>query len=201
MTSLKDVGTLNPSAYDNPARQLLDRDRCALVAVDLQEKLVPKMFNREPLVSNSRLLLRLAHIMSLPVLATTQYAKGLGPAVPEIAELLGDVQPHDKVYFSAFGAESFCTELQNYNKRNTLLLCGVETHVCVMQTAINALNQGYTVHIAADAVGSRTEANWRAGLERMKDAGVVMSTTEMMIFELLRRSDSAVFKEILQHLK
>jgi nicotinamidase-related amidase len=77
----------------------------------------------------------------------------------------------------------------------------VETHVCVMQTAINALNQGYTVHVAADAVGSRTEASWRAGLERMKDAGVVMSTTEMMIFELLRRSDSVTFKEMLQHLK
>ena len=85
--------------------------------------------------------------------------------------------------------------------RNTLLLCGMETHICVMQTALGALNQGLNVHIAADAVSSRTELNWKLGLERMKEAGAVISSTEMMIYELMGRSGSSAFKEILPYLK
>ena len=201
MTTLKDVETLAPSANDNPACRLLDADRCTLTVIDMQEKLLPKMFNREQLISNTRLLLRLGCLTKLPVVATTQYRKGLGATVPEIADLIGNMVPHDKTTFSGFGAESFCAEIKNYYERDTLVLCGVETHVCVMQTAISALNRGYAVHVVADAVGSRTEPSWRAGLKRMEDAGAVISTTEMTIFELLRRSDSAVFKEMLQHLK
>ena len=201
MTSVKRVETIASSATGNPARQLLDAGRCALVVVDIQEKLLPKIFNREELIRNARLLLRLAGIMKLPVLATTQYLKGLGPTVPEITELMGGVEQHDKVTFSGFGAESFCSELKKYDDRDTLLLCGVEAHICVMQTAVSALNKGYMVHIAVDAAGSRTEANWRAGLKRMEDAGCVMSTTEMMLYELMRRSGSADFKAMLPHLK
>jgi nicotinamidase-related amidase len=201
MTSLKHVETIAPSVTGNPARQLLDATRCALVVVDIQEKLLPKIFNREQLIRNARLLLQLASIMKLPVLATTQYLKGLGPTAPEIAELISDVEQHDKVEFSGFGAESFCTELEKYGDRDTLLLCGLEAHICVMQTAVSALNKGYTVHVAADAAGSRTEANWRAGLKRMQDAGCVMSTTEMMLYELMRRSGSADFKAMLPNLK
>jgi nicotinamidase-related amidase len=201
MTLLENDKTRASSANDNPARRLLDADRCALVVVDMQEKLLPKIFNREQLISNSRLLLRLAHLMKLPVLATTQYVKGLGCVVPAIAELMDDVQQHDKVEFSAFGAESFCTELKKYNDHETLLLCGIETHICVLQTAISALNKGYAVHVVVDAVGSRTEANWHAGRARMEEAGCVTSTTEMMIYELMRTSDSAMFKEMLPQLR
>jgi nicotinamidase-related amidase len=201
MTTLHHVEPFGRSADNNPARRLLEADRCALVVVDMQEKLLPKMFNRETLISNSRLLLRLARIVKLPLLATTQYVKGLGTTVPEIAELTGDVVPCDKVAFSGFGSEAFCTQLNKYDDRDTLLLCGVETHICVMQTALGALNNGYTVHVALDAVGSRTEENWRAGLNRMEHAGCVISTTEAMMFELMRRSDSAEFKAMLPHLK
>lgn len=201
MTTLRDVYTLDPSANDNPARRLLEAKRCMLIVIDIQEKLLPKMFNSEALIRNSRLLLRLASIMELPVMTTTQYAKGLGPIVPEIIELMSNVEQHDKITFSGFGAESFCTELKNYYERDTLLLCGVETHICVMQTAISAVNNGYTVHVAADAVGSRFQANWGAGLKRMADAGCVRSTTEILLYELMRRSDSATFKAMLPHLK
>jgi nicotinamidase-related amidase len=201
MTTSKYDGRFGPSAENNPVRRLLEADRCALVVVDMQEKLLPKMFNRETLISNSRLLLRLGHIMSLPLLATTQYVKGLGPTVPEIAELMGDVVPCEKLAFSGFGSEAFCAELNKYDDRDTLLLCGVETHICVMQTALGALNNGYTVHVALDGVGSRTEENWRVGLNRMEDAGCVISTTEAIIFELIRRSGSAEFKAMLPHLK
>jgi nicotinamidase-related amidase len=86
-------------------------------------------------------------------------------------------------------------------QRNTLLLCGMESHVCVTQTALGALREGYLVHVASDAVGSRTEWNWKIGLERMRAAGAVISSTEMMIYELMRSSSSAAFKELLPHLK
>ena len=201
MTTMGHIETLAPSATDNPARRLLEADRCALIVVDIQEKLLPPIFNREELIRNSRLLLRLAGIMKLPMLATTQYSRGLGGTVPEITELLGNIEHHDKVEFSCFGAEAFCSNLDKFTGRDTLLVCGMETHICVMQTAINALNKGYTVHVPTDAVGSRTEANWRAGLQRMASAGCVMSSTEMMMYELMRRSSSAEFKQMLQHLK
>lgn len=201
MKSLEHVELHIPSAADNPARLLLEADRCALVVVDIQEKLLPAIFNRDELIRNVRLLLRLASIMKLPVLATTQYAKGLGAMVPEVTELMSGVELPDKVEFSCFGAEQFCTELKTYNGRDTLLLCGIESHICVMQSAVSALNKGYAVHVAADAAGSRTEANWRAGLKRMENAGCVISTTEMMMYELMRRSGSETFKAMLQHLK
>lgn len=201
MTSLEHVEPQIPSAIDNPSRRLLDADRCALIVIDIQEKLLPAIFNRGDLIRNVRLLLRLASIMKLPVLATTQYAKGLGAMVPEVTELLSGVELPDKLEFSSFGVEPFCTELKAHNGRDTLLLCGLESHICVMQTAVSALNKGYTVHVAADAAGSRTEANWRAGLKRMENAGCVISTTEMMMYELMRRSGSATFKAMLQHLK
>jgi nicotinamidase-related amidase len=85
--------------------------------------------------------------------------------------------------------------------RNTVLLCGMESHICVTQTALAALREGYLVHVASDAVSSRTEWNWKIGLERMKAAGAIISSTEMMIYELLRRSGGAAFKELLPHLK
>jgi nicotinamidase-related amidase len=85
--------------------------------------------------------------------------------------------------------------------RTTLLLCGMESHICVMQTALGALENGYIVHVASDAVSSRTDWNWRLGLERMESAGCVISSTEMMMYELLRRSGSAEFKEMLKYIK
>jgi nicotinamidase-related amidase len=201
MTSLEHAELHVSSATGIPSRRLLEADRCALVVIDIQEKLLPAIFNREELIRNVRLLLRLASIMKLPMLATTQYVKGLGAMVPEIVELMDGVELPDKVEFSCFGAGPFCAELEKYHERDTLLLCGIESHICVMQTAVSALNKGYTVHVAADAVGSRTEANWRAGLNRMENAGCVLSATEMMMYELMRRSGSATFKAMLPHLK
>src|SRR5436853_4976008 len=166
------------------ARQPLNPQQCALVVIDIQEKLLPPIHENQRLVRNSQLLIRLANILKLPVIATTQYRKGLGPIVPEIASLLADVHPFDKLEFGCFGNDEFCSNIASLKERNTLLLCGMETHICVLQTALGALNQGHIVHVAADAVSSRTELNWKLGLERMRDAGVVVSSTEMMIYEL-----------------
>lgn len=184
------------------ARRSLDAAQCALVVIDIQEKLLPAVLNREELVRNSRMLIRLATILEIPTLVTTQYARGLGATVPEIAELLPHVTPLDKMEFGCLGSERFRTALRELpGQRTTVLLCGMESHICVMQTALGALQNGYMVHVASDAVGSRTDWNWRLGLERMESAGCVISSTEMMVYELLKKSGTAQFKEMLQYIK
>jgi nicotinamidase-related amidase len=194
-----------PSAFADPtemARRQLEPDQCALIVVDIQEKLLPPIWEKERLVRNSQLLIRLAGILKIPALVTTQYTKGLGNTVPEISSLLPDTPPVDKLMFSCFGSDAFCGLLKRLpGQRTTVLLCGMETHICVMQTALGALREGYLVHVAADAVSSRTELNWRIGLDRMRAAGAIISSTEMMIYELLRSSGSPAFKELLPYLK
>ena len=191
-----------PADYAEMARRPLEADQCALVAVDIQSKLLPPIFQKEQLVRNSQLLIRAAGILKIPSLISTQYAKGLGGTVPEISSLLPQTEPIDKQVFSCFGSDVFCTMLKRLpGNRNTLLLCGMESHICVMQTALAALREGYLVHVASDAVGSRTEWNWKIGLDRMRAAGAVISSTEMMIYELMRSSESAAFKEFLPYLK
>jgi len=188
--------------YSQIARRTLDAGQCALIVIDIQEKLLPPIFRKEQLVRNTQLLIRLAGILKLPALMTTQYSKGLGNTVPEIASLLPETSPVDKQMFSCFGSEVFCSLLKRLpGNRNTVLLCGMESHICVAQTALAALREGYLVHVASDAVSSRTEWNWKTGLERMRDAGAVISSTEMIIYELLRSSGAPAFKEMLAYLK
>lgn len=200
-TSLTSAGFAT-SDYAEIARKPLEAEECALIVVDIQEKLLPPIFQKEALVKNSKLLIRLAGILKIPTLMTTQYAKGLGNTVPEVAALLPDTQPIDKQMFSCFGSDVFCSLLKRLpGNRNTVLLCGMESHICVTQTALSALREGYLVHVASDAVSSRTEWNWKIGLDRMRAAGAVISSTEMMMYELLRASNAAGFKELLPYLK
>ncbi len=190
------------SGYAEVARQTLEADRCALLVIDIQQKLLPPIFQKEQLVRNAQLLIRAAGVLNIPAIVSTQYAKGLGSTVPEVASLLPDTEAIDKNLFSCFGSDVFCTLLKRLpGNRNTLLLCGMESHICVMQTALAALREGYIVHVASDAVSSRTESNLKIGLERMRAAGAVISSTEMMIYEMMRSSGSAAFKEMLPYLK
>ena len=191
-----------PADSTEMARRALEPEQCALIVVDIQEKLLPPIWEKERLIRNAQLLIRLAGILKIPSLVTTQYNKGLGNTVPEVAALLPESPTIDKLMFSCFGSDVFCSLLKRLpGQRTTVLLCGMETHICVMQTALGALREGYLVHIASDAVSSRTELNWRIGLERMRSAGAILSSTEMMIYELLRSSGAPAFKEILPHLK
>jgi len=188
--------------YAEIARRALEPDSCALVVIDIQEKLLPPIFQKEQLVRNSQLLIRAAGPLKMPVMLSTQYSRGLGKTVPEIASLLPQTEAIDKDRFSCFGSDSFCTLLKRLpGHRNTLLLCGMESHICVAQTALAALREGYLVHVASDAVSSRSEWNWKIGLDRMRAAGGVISSTEMMIYELMRSSASPAFKEMLPFLK
>jgi nicotinamidase-related amidase len=202
MSSVFENISAPPTDYAEVVRQPLEAERCALLVVDIQEKLLPPIFQNEQLVRNSKLLIRAADALKIPAIVSTQYAKGLRKTVPEVASLLPGTEAIDKDQFSCFGSEVFCTLLKRLpGNRNTLLLCGMESHICVMQTALAALREGYLVHVASDAVSSRTEWNWEIGLERMRGAGAVISSTEMMIYELMRSSSSQAFKAMLQHLK
>lgn len=195
------ASSIQAAEMTETARRPLEAEQCALIVIDIQEKLLPPIFHKEQLIRNAQLLIRLAGILTIPTIATTQYAKGLGNTVEEIKSLVPD-QKIDKQIFSCFGSDVFCSLLKRLpGRRNTLLLCGMESHICVAQTALNALRDGYLVHVASDAVSSRTEWNWKIGLERMRAAGAVISSTEMMIYELLRSSDTAAFKQMLPHLK
>jgi nicotinamidase-related amidase len=195
--------TFEPTAADSEvARRLLEAEQCSLLVIDIQEKLLPPIFQKEQLIRNAQLLIRAAGILKIPALVSTQYAKGLGHTVPEISSLVAGTEPIDKTLFSCFGSDLFCSALKRLpGQRNTLLLCGMESHICVMQTALGALREGYLVHVASDAVSSRTEWNWKIGLDRMRAAGAVISSTEMMIYELMRSSSSTAFKELLPYLK
>src|SRR3984893_13211757 len=191
-----------PTDYVEMARRPLEAEQCALVVIDIQEKLLPPIFQNEQLVRNAQLLIRAAGILRIPALVSTQYAKGLGETVPEVASLLPGTEAIDKTLFSCFGSDVFCSLLKRLpGKRNTLLLCGMESHICVAQTVLAALREVYLMHVASDAVSSRTEWNWKIGLDRMRAAGAVISSTEMMIYELMRSSSSPAFKEMLPHLK
>ena len=201
VTALGNIGPL-ANDYSEIARTPLEADRCTLLVIDIQKKLLPPIFQKAQLIKNSQLLIRLAGILKLPTLLSTQYSKGLGSTVPEVASLLPETQAIDKHMFSCFGSDVFCSQLKRLpGKRDTVLLCGMESHICVAQTALAALREGYIVHAASDAVSSRTEWNWKIGLERMRAAGAVISSTEMIIYEILRSSGAPAFKELLPYLK
>ena len=188
-------------SQSGPGATLLRPERTALVVVDLQEKLLPVIAGRERVVKNSLLLMRLAEILKLPVVLTSQYKKGLGEIVPEVRQAAPGVEPLDKVSFGCFGDEAFLRRLRSLSGRDQLVVTGIECHICVFQTVLGALDQGYQVHLVSDAVGSRVEENYRTGLARMERAGALVSSAEMAVYELLGRSDSDAFKKMLPHLK
>jgi nicotinamidase-related amidase len=179
---------------------MLQPDRTLLVVVDLQEKLLPAIPARERIVGHSRLLLRLAREVKVPVLLTTQYSKGLGVIVPEIRAEAPAAQAFDKTSFGCFGDEAISAAIEA-SDRDQLLVCGIETHICVTQTVLGAFEKGYEVHVCSDAVGARTEENHHVGLGRMERSGAVLSSAEMAVYELLGRSDSPAFKQMLPLLK
>lgn len=172
----------------------------ALVVVDMQERLLPAIHEHERVIANVRLLLRAATAIELPVVMTTQYLKGLGPTHSQVSELMPGRVPLDKLTFSCFGLPEFKQEVAS-TRANTLLLCGVEAHICVLQTGLDALAAGYQVHVVTDATGSRTPSNAALGHRRLELAGAVLSSAEMAIYELLGASGTPAFKALLPHFK
>lgn len=176
----------------------LKKEDAALVVVDMQEKLMSAMPEAESglAVKNVRILLEAARILNIPIHVTEQYPKGLGPTIGEIKESAGEgFHPIEKLVFSCARSDEFMEELKGL-ERSSVILCGVETHVCVLQTAIDLVNDGYRVYVPADAVVSRKELDWEKGIGLMDKAGAVVGTTEAFLFQLLERAGTDEFKQI-----
>jgi nicotinamidase-related amidase len=169
----------------------LQRDRAALVVVDVQEGFRKAVGEFDAVARNAGLLVRGARILGVPVLVTEQYPRGLGGTVPEVAEHLDGVPRLEKVEFDATEVEGF-----ELGGRDQALICGIEAHVCVAQTAAGLLDLDVDVQVATDAVSSRTAGNRRAGLAKMEASGAMLTSTEMALFELLGRAGTPEFKEV-----
>jgi nicotinamidase-related amidase len=175
---------------------VLEASNAVLVLVDVQGKLAQAMYAREQLFQNLQRMLKGAQVLGIPILWLEQNPRGLGPTVPEIAALLPDAQPMSKFCFSCCGCSAFMQALEATQRRQVLLV-GIETHVCVYQTAADLLARGYHVEVVADAVSSRSAENRQIGLERMRALGVGITSTEMALFELLKVAEGPQFKAIL----
>jgi nicotinamidase-related amidase len=171
--------------------RVLERDRAALVVIDMQEAFRPAVGEFETVAHNAGVLVQGARELGLPVLVTEQYPQGLGETVSEVAEHLDGVERHAKNVFSAARADGF-----DLAGREQALVCGIEAHVCVEQTVQDLIDRGIEVHVAADAVSSRTALNRRLGLEKMERSGAWVTSTEMALFELLGEAGTPEFKAI-----
>jgi nicotinamidase-related amidase len=175
---------------------VLARDSALLVVVDAQEAFRPAVLDFDRVIHNTAVLVQGARALGVPVVVTEQYPKGLGHTVPEVAEHLDGVEPIEKVCFSAAAADGF-----DAGGREQVLVCGIESHVCVSQTAHDLLDRGLEVHVARDAVTSRTRENREVGLHKMERAGAVVTSVETALFELLGAAGSDEFKAVQRLIK
>lgn len=179
---------------------MLAVEKTAFIVVDVQEKLAKVMHNKEELFENLKSLIRGIRIMGIPIIWTEQNPAGMGPTVPEIAELLDPLKPISKLSFSCCRNERFMQALKA-TKRKQLLLAGIENHVCIYQTAMDLMDLGFHAEVVSDAVSSRTLENKKAGSKKMRDAGIGLTTVEISLFELLKVAEGHEFKEILKIVK
>jgi isochorismate hydrolase len=180
-----------------PGDQLLVRDDVVLAVIDVQEKLLPVINDREKMLDNIVKLLRFAKVVGLPVLLTEQ--ENLGPTVARIREELGDLAPITKIEFDACKRPQFVQRLEELG-RHSILVTGIEAHICIAQTVLHLLPR-FRVHVIGDAVASRVPENRHIALERMRQSGAVVSSTEMAMYELLERAGTDEFRQILPLVK
>lgn len=174
--------------------ELMSRHAARLLIVDVQEKLIPAIPVREKLVHNCRRLIEAARLFDVPVAATEQYPRGLGGTVRELAELIGDIP--DKSRFSCAEVLNWGAAAEQPDDRWQVVVAGMEAHVCVLQTVLDLLSQGYRVFVVADAVASRGKLDWKIALERMAEGGAIITTIESVLFEWCEVSGTPEFKEV-----
>ena len=178
---------------------ILKRDEVAFVLVDIQEKFVPVIHNIETVIDNANRLVRGASILKIPLIVTEQYPKGLGRTVDDIG-LDEEQEIIEKVSFDCFGCDGFTRKLEEL-KVSSLVIFGIEAHVCVLKTALEAVARNYEAHVVADAVSSRTEENKILALERLRQSSVFIVSTEMLLFQLMDRAGTDEFKAISRLIK
>jgi nicotinamidase-related amidase len=170
-------------------------ENTVLVIIDVQEKLFRVMHEKEVLLSNIQKLITGIQIMDIPIIVTEQNPGGLGVTIPEIFYILPGVKPIPKFSFSCWGEENFRLELQEQHRKQ-VIITGIETHVCVYQTAVDLINARYEVSVVVDCVSSRTQENRDLALQRMSQEGVLSTSTEMVLFELLKSAKDERFKAL-----
>jgi nicotinamidase-related amidase len=176
----------------------LDRNNAVLVVIDVQERLMPVIHEADSMMRNLDRLVRGCHVVGVPALLTEQYVKGLGPTIPSLRKTFDEAhgyRPIEKMTFSALGVDAFAAQLASLERRQ-VLIAGVETHVCVYQTVRDLLASGTAVTLIADAMSSRTAENKDLGLQRMVGDGAKVSSTEMVLFELLGTSGTDEFRAV-----
>lgn len=174
---------------------MLTMDNTCLVVIDIQEKLLAAMDNPQRVVSNTAVLIQIAKHLDIPILWCQQVPKALGLTAGEVSSLLDGLEPIDKSSFSCGGDEAFMRKIDLLGPQ-TAILCGIESHVCVFQTAMDLIQHGLYVHVVADATSSRTSENKEIGINRMAKEGAVITSTEMLLFELLRDAKHSKFREL-----
>jgi len=175
------------------------RKHTALLVIDVQERLMPVIFEQEKIFANVNKLLRGAEILNLETIVTEQYPKGLGHTCKEI-QLPENANAIEKTCFSSMLSPEVNDQLKLTNVKS-LIICGVESHICVLKTALDALKEGYEVHIVADAVSSRTDENKQLAIKRLRQAGAYITSVEMILFQLLDYAGTDEFKAISKLIK
>ena len=177
------------------APERITREGSLLLVVDVQERLFAAMDpdHREEMVKNIKVLATASRRLGIPIEVSEQYPKGLGHTLPELRESLGEVEPITKVAFSCCDAEGFAERLEA-TKARQVILTGLEAHVCVLLTALDLLAEGYAVHVVADATCSRRRENRQIALDQLRQAGAVVTSTETVLFQLLRTADTDDFR-------
>lgn len=179
---------------------LLTTDHSMLLVVDVQERLVPAITGIDGVIANLRILLSAARELAVPILASEQYPQGLGPTVAAVADLLPPDCVAAKTHFSCAAEPAVAKHLDRLQRRQ-VVVAGVEAHVCVLQSALGLAERGYPVFVVADAVASRRTENAHLALARLRQAGVVVVSTEMVVFEWLHRAATPVFKTLSRLIK
>jgi len=180
---------------DAPLSRLIEPSSALLMVIDLQEKLVPHIHQSDRVVERAVRMIRAARILGVPVVVTEQYPRGLGPTVAPVLEVVPDVKM-EKTTFGCLGTPGIRDAVVAPGVR-TVILVGIEAHVCVLQTALQALSEGLAVHVVRDAVGSRAIEDADAGLARMSQAGASITTSEMTILELVGDAKRPEFRQVL----
>jgi nicotinamidase-related amidase len=178
----------------------LSKEKALLLIIDIQERLAAAMKMKASVTTNCLHLLEAARLLSIPVMLTEQYPKGLGPTLKEIREAVPGLEPFEKTAFDCCKEQGFQEKVAAYERR-TVIIAGMEAHICVLQTALGLMREGYGVHVVMDAVCSRRKDDFKAALDTMRDAGAVVSTTETVLFQLLERAGTEPFKIISKRIK
>lgn len=174
--------------------RIIAEESLALV-IDIQDRLLPHMHDHEQLISNTRILLKGLHALEIPFLVTEQYRKGLGQTNTQVSEIIQTFNPMEKMTFSCCDHKEINHEIQNSGRKN-IIICGIEAHVCVLQTVIDLAHQGYQPVVVEDCVSSRKTNDKEIAIHRMRHEGAIVSTYESILFELTRVSGTETFKDI-----